>query len=163
MSIRAFCDMERFHENWFWESEAEKEAFFEVKENLSAFIETKKEGLHLGIFGEQLLEPMIAEQALVLIGKQKKVGYLIGAIEEDMQNTWAYKIIQDIVTFIEDFEDLEIYENIESGYPCIYVSDTNTISYKAASDIVYHMIEAKYYRMLFQLYPIMEDYKSLIY
>ena len=163
MSIMAFCDMERFEESWFWTSDAEKEAFLEVKENLSAFIETKKEPLYLGIFVEQLLEPMIAEQVLVLIGKQKEVGYLIGAIEDDMQNSWANEIIKDIVTFVDDLEDLEIYQNIEDGYPCIYVSDTNTISYKAASDIVYHIIEAKYYRMLFQLYPIMEDYKSLIY
>jgi len=162
MSISIFCGMERFEESWFWASEAEKEAFFEVKENLSAFIETKKEGLHLGIFGEQLLEPIIAEQALVFIGKQKKMGYLIGAIEEDMQNTWAFETIKDMLVYIEDLDDLEIYGNIYSGYPCVYVSDTNTISYRAASDIVYHTIESKYYQMLFQLYPIMQDYESLI-
>ena len=42
MSIRAFCNMERFDEGWFWESDAEKLTFLEVKENLAAFIETKK-------------------------------------------------------------------------------------------------------------------------
>jgi|GEM_PF-1582077 len=162
MSISAFCNMERFDEDWFWESNAEKLTFLEVKENLSAFIETKKEELNLGIFGEQLLEPIIAEHALVLIGKQKKVGYLIGNIEEYMQDTWADEIIKDMVTFIDDLEDLEIYQNIENGYPCIYVSDTNTISYRAASDIAFNIIQSKYYQIQFQLWPIMEDYKSLI-
>ncbi len=164
MSIRAFCNMERFDEGWFWESDAEKLIFLEVKENLSAFIETKKEELNLGIFGEQLLEPIIAEHALVLIGKQKKVGYLIGDIEDFMESCWYDETIKEIVNFIDDLEELEIYKKVAIGYPCIYVSDTNanTISYKAASNIAYHIIEAKYFRMQFQLWPIMEEYKSLI-
>ena len=162
MSIRAFCNMERFDEDWFWESDAEKLTFLEVKENLSAFIETKKEELNLGIFGEQLLEPIIAEHALVLIGKQKKVGYLIGDIEDFMESCWYDETIKEIVNFVDDLEDAEIYKQGKEGYPCIFVCDTGTINYKTASNIAYHIIEAKYFRMQFQLWPIMEEYKSLI-
>ncbi len=162
MSIVAFCGMKRFDESWFWASEAEKDAFLEIKENLTAFIETKKEGLHLGIFGEQLLEPVIAEQVLVLIGKQEKVGYLIGAIEDGMLDSYFAEIIKDMLSYIEDLEDIEVYEKKESGWKGIYINDTNRISYRAASDIVYHTIQAKYYQMLFQLFPIMQDYESLI-
>ena len=160
MSIRVFCGMERFQEDWFWESEAEKQQFIEVKENLTAFIETKKEALRLGIFGEQLLEPIIADQVLRLIGKHTG-NSLIGAIEDDMLDSHFPEIIKDILNYVEGLSDIEIYQSIDR-HKCLFVNDSNTISYKAASDIVFYTIQSKYYQMQFQLYPIMDEYKSLI-
>ena len=162
MSIRAFCDMERFDYKHYWESEAEKEAFLEIKENLSAFIETKKEDLNLGIFGDQLLEPVICELVMDLMGKKRRDS-LIGIIQDQLWDSHFADIIKNIVNFIEDLEDVETYERVESGWKSVYMNDTNRVSYQAASDIVYYIIKAKYYQMQFQLLPIMEEYKSLIY
>jgi len=161
MSIVAFCDMERFDYQHYWESEAEKEAFLEIKENLKAFIETKKEELHLGIFGEQLLEPVICELVMDLMGKKRRDN-LLGIIQDQLWDSHFAEIIKNIVNFVEDLEDVEIYQRVEDGWKSVYMNDTNRVSYQAASDIVYYIIQAKYYQMQFQLLPIMEEYKSLV-